>query len=116
MSTLTAPPMAPGDAARINAGQADVMARHRRAVLWPAGLLALVCVYLIYAFIAFDVPGLIAKSRLDRGVLLASIRSPTRSISRRTCAAISLRSRSRASAPPSTKPRPTGSPSMARTR
>ena len=70
MSTLTAPPMAPGDAARINAGQADVMARHRRAVLWPAGLLALVCVYLIYAFIAFDVPGLIGKSRLDRGVLL----------------------------------------------
>jgi phosphonate transport system permease protein len=65
MSMITA-----SDAARIDAHHVSVIAKHRRGFLWPAGLLAMVCVYLVYAFIAFDVPGLIEKSRLDRGALL----------------------------------------------
>jgi|GEM_PF-5311441 len=58
------------DAARLNTAHAGVLAAHRRQFLWPVGILALVVGYLAYAFFAFDIPELVAKSRLDRGVLL----------------------------------------------
>ncbi|MDF1793149.1 MAG: phosphonate ABC transporter, permease protein PhnE [Thalassobaculaceae bacterium] len=65
MSTVTA-----DDTARLNATYGEVLDVHRRQFLWPVGLLVLVLAYLTYACFAFDIPELIAKSRLDRGVLL----------------------------------------------
>ena len=65
MSAITA-----DEAGRLNAGYADVLKVHRRQFLWPVGIVILVVAYLTYAFFAFGVPDLIAKSRLDRGVLL----------------------------------------------
>jgi phosphonate transport system permease protein len=56
--------------ARLNATYGEILGVHRRQSLWPVGLVALVLAYLAYAFFAFDLPDLIAKSRLDRGVLL----------------------------------------------
>lgn len=65
MSTLTA-----AEIGRLDRDHGDVIARHRRAFIWPVGLLVLVVGYLTYAFFAFDISDLVAKSRLDRGVLL----------------------------------------------
>lgn len=65
MSAVTA-----DEAARLNADYRDVLGIHRRQYFWPVGLLVAVVAYLTYAFFAFDMPDLIAKSRLDRGVLL----------------------------------------------
>ena len=65
MSAITA-----DGAGRLESTYGDVLRTHRRQFLWPVGLLVLVVVYLAYAFFAFGVPELIAKSRLDRGVLL----------------------------------------------
>ena len=65
MSVITAE-----EAGRLDASHADILKVHRRQYLWPVGLVALVVVYLTYAFFAFDIPDLISKSRLDRGVLL----------------------------------------------
>ncbi|WPZ35264.1 phosphonate ABC transporter, permease protein PhnE [Thalassobaculum sp. OXR-137] len=65
MSAITA-----GETARLNASYGEVLGVHRRQFLWPVGLVVAVIAYLVYAFFAFDVPDLIAKSRLDRGVLL----------------------------------------------
>jgi len=62
--------MTADDIARISREHADILASHGRHWWWPVGMLVLVIVYLGYAFIAFDIPELIAKSRLDRGVLL----------------------------------------------
>lgn len=58
------------DAARLDASYGEVLRGHRRQFHWPVGLLILVVAYLTYAFFAFDIPGLIEKSRLDRGILL----------------------------------------------
>ncbi|MFX4220315.1 MAG: phosphonate ABC transporter, permease protein PhnE [Thalassobaculum sp.] len=58
------------ESGRLNATYADVLGVHRRQFLWPVGLVVLVVAYLSYAFFAFDIPDLIAKSRLDRGILL----------------------------------------------
>ena len=65
MSTMTAT-----DAARIDRDHAQIIATNRRGFFWPVGLFAMVIVYLVYAYIAFDIGALIEKSRLDRGVLL----------------------------------------------
>ena len=65
MSAITA-----AEAGRLDASHADVLKAHRRQYLWPVGLVVMVVVYLTYAFFSFDIPALIAKSRLDRGVLL----------------------------------------------
>ncbi len=65
MSAITA-----DEAGRLDATYGEVLRTHRRQYFWPVGLLVLVLVYLTYAFFAFGVPELIAKSRLDRGVLL----------------------------------------------
>ena len=65
MATVSA-----ADADRLDSAYGDILSSHRRHFLWPVGLLVLVIGYLTYAFFAFDIPELIAKSRLDRGVLL----------------------------------------------
>lgn len=65
MSAITA-----DEAGRLDTTHGDVLRAHRRQFLWPVGLLVLVLAYLAYAFFAFGVPELIAKSRLERGVLL----------------------------------------------
>jgi phosphonate transport system permease protein len=65
MSAITA-----DEAGRLDATYGDVLRTHRRQFLWPVGLVVLVLAYLTYAFFAFGVPELIAKSRLDRGILL----------------------------------------------
>lgn len=65
MSTMTV-----DQADRLDADYGEILGAHRRQYLWPVGLAALVLAYLTYAFFAFDIPDLIAKSRLDRGVLL----------------------------------------------
>ena len=62
--------MTGAEAARIDSDYASIIAKNKIAYLWPAGLFVLVLVYLAYAYVVFDIGGLIAKSRLDRGVLL----------------------------------------------
>ena len=69
MSSVSAA-ISAADTARLDAAYGDVLTEHRRSFFWPVGLLVLTVVYLAYAFVAFDIPELIAKSRLDRGVLL----------------------------------------------
>jgi len=59
------------DPARIDAAYSDVVRASRRQSLWPIGIVAGMIAYLIYAYFAFDVPRLLAQSRLDRGLILA---------------------------------------------
>lgn len=65
MTAITA-----AETGRLNDTYASVLGVHRRQYLWPVGLVVLTVAYLAYAFFAFDIADLIAKSRLDRGVLL----------------------------------------------
>ncbi|MEL6289895.1 MAG: hypothetical protein AAFQ35_14090, partial [Pseudomonadota bacterium] len=50
----------------------DVNASVRRSVLFPVVGLCAVLAYLVYAWIAFDVNGLIAKARPDRALILGT--------------------------------------------
>ena len=59
-------------AARLERDHAGAIRASRRQMLWPLGLLVAVVVYLSYAWFAFDVPRLLAQSRLDRGLILAA--------------------------------------------
>lgn len=59
------------DSVRLQQVHAGVFKASRRASWVPILSLAGIFVYLFYAWFAFDIPGLIEKSRLDRGVILA---------------------------------------------
>lgn len=50
---------------------ADVLTRSRRQMFWPVGLALGVFVYLVYAWIAFDMTSLVQQSRFDRAAILA---------------------------------------------
>lgn len=67
---MSATAISPAETSRLNATYGEALGTHRKQALWPIGLTALVIGYLAYAFFAFGIPDLIAKSRLDRGILL----------------------------------------------
>jgi phosphonate transport system permease protein len=51
--------------------RATVLRASRRASYWPLASLGVVILYLIYAWIAFDVGGVLGKADMDRGVLMS---------------------------------------------
>ncbi|MCR9222041.1 MAG: phosphonate ABC transporter, permease protein PhnE [Alphaproteobacteria bacterium] len=55
----------------IDARFADVMRASRRQRFWPIGLAIGTVLYLIYAWIAFDMTSLVQQSRMDRAAILA---------------------------------------------
>jgi len=50
---------------------ADTLKRSRRQMFWPVGLAVGVALYLVYAWMAFDMTSLVQQSRMDRGMILA---------------------------------------------
>lgn len=59
------------EATRLTTVYAGVFKASRRASFVSIASLVGIFIYLFYAWFAFDIPGLIEKSRLDRGVILA---------------------------------------------